>query len=79
MGSITHSTPSAAQMPLAPELRPPLPLETVKAMRRLFDRRWRPWHRCQRFEDAMRDPITARLLELAVTRRRAAGAPTHDG
>lgn len=47
---------------------PPLPLDQVRAMRRLFMRRWVRWHRCKRFEDAMADPITRRLLALAVTR-----------
>lgn len=51
-----------------------LPLDVAKAMRRLFDRRWRPWHRCKRFEDAVADPITFRLLRLAVERGRARDA-----
>lgn len=47
---------------------PPLPLDQVRAMRRLFMRSWARWHRCKRFEDAMADPITRRLLALAVIR-----------
>lgn len=49
----------------------PLPLDQVRAMRRLFMRRWVRWHRCKRFEDAMADPITRRLLALAVSKGRA--------
>lgn len=63
-----QTTPSA-QLPLPIE-EPQLPLDQVRAMRRLFMRRWVRWHRCKRFEDAMADPITRRLLALAVSRPR---------
>lgn len=64
-----QTTPPALQLALPIE-DPALPLDQVRAMRRLFMRRWRPWHRCKRFEDAMADPITRRLLALAVSRPR---------
>jgi hypothetical protein len=56
------------QMELLEAAQAPVPLDVMKAMQRLFNRRWRPWHRCQRFEDAVRDPLTFRLLRLAVER-----------
>lgn len=47
-----------------------LPLDFVQseeqAMRALFDQRWSRWHRCKTFEAAVADPVTARLLSLAV-------------
>ncbi len=59
------------QLELLQETAAPVPLETMKAMQRLFNRRWRPWHHHKRFEDACRDPITFRLLRLSVERGRA--------
>lgn len=47
-----------------------LDVATVRAMRRLFQRRWVKWHRCKRFEEAVADPLTCRLLILAVIRGR---------
>ena len=35
-------------------------------MRALFERQWSRWHRCKSFDEAVRDPVTRRLLELAV-------------
>lgn len=63
----------AQQLELLQEAQAPVPLEVMKAMQRQFNRRWRPWHHCQRFEDAVRDPITFRLLRLAVERGRRDG------
>ena len=42
--------------------------ERLAAMRRVFNQRWRPWHRCKEFDEVMRDPVSARLLALAVDR-----------
>lgn len=47
-----------------------LPMDLVRAMRRLFNRQWRRWHWCNKFEIAMQDPITRRLLRLSVERGR---------
>lgn len=58
----------AQQLELLQETEAAVPLEVMKAMQRQFNRRWRPWHHCKRFEDAVRDPITFRLLRLAVER-----------
>lgn len=54
------------EMPVA-VTRPPV--VTEQAMRALFYGRWARWHRCKRFEDAVADPITRELLELAVTHK----------
>ena len=44
-----------------------LPLAAPEAqMRALFERQWSRWHRCKSFEEAVLDPVTRRLLELAV-------------
>lgn len=56
------------QHELLQEANAAVPLDVMKAMQRHFNRRWKPWHRCQRFEDAVRDPLTFRLLRLAVER-----------
>lgn len=36
------------------------------AMRSLFETRWRRWHRMKTYEEAVADPVTHRLLCLAV-------------
>jgi hypothetical protein len=64
------SKPPQQQLPLPLDGQQSLPMDLVRAMRRLFNRRWRRWHWCNRFEDAMRDPITRRLLRLSVERGR---------
>ncbi len=61
---------------MAPRFAPPpvqqtLPMELPAAapeaqMRALFERQWARWHRCKSFEEAVLDPVTRRLLELAV-------------
>jgi hypothetical protein len=79
--------PQVAQCQLAllpePELGPQRPVpssaaavpgDVVLAMRRLFNRRWRQWHPRKRFEEVMADPVSRRLLYLAVTRRGWKGA-----
>ena len=60
--------------PLQLETVAPVPLETMKAMRRVWNRRWKHWHWCLRFEDACGDPVTFRLLMGAATTARS-GAP----
>ena len=42
--------------------------ERLAAMRRVFNTRWRRWHRCKEFDEVMKDPVSARLLALAVER-----------
>lgn len=37
-----------------------------QAIRELFEQRWSRWHRARSFEEAVKDPITRHLLELAV-------------
>ena len=61
---------------MAPRFAPPpvqqtLPMELPAAapeaqMRALFERQWARWHRCKSFEEAVLDPVTRRLLELAM-------------
>lgn len=51
--------------------QPPLPLDLQPQapeaeMRALFEARWSRWHRCKTYEAAVADPITRRLLALAV-------------
>lgn len=51
--------------------QPPLPLDMPppareEDMRALFEGRWSRWHPCKSYEAAVADPITRRLLELAV-------------
>lgn len=46
-----------------------LEAKTLRAMRRVFETRWARWHRCKRFEDAVADPLTRRLLMLSVLKR----------
>jgi hypothetical protein len=62
------------QLELLQDTVAPVSLATMKAMRRVFDRRWRRWHWCLRFEDACRDPVTFRLLRLSVERGRGGPA-----
>ena len=62
------------------QLQLPMELEDAKlllAMRQVFERRWARWHRCKRFEDAMADPVTRRLLLLTV--KRGAATSRRDG
>jgi hypothetical protein len=66
----------AGPVPVPVPVLDPVPLSTaampgdvVRAMRRLFNRRWRQWHPRKRFEEVMADPVSRRLLYLAVTRR----------
>lgn len=71
MGTLQNGqTDQAQQLELLQEAAAPVPLEVMKATQRQFYRRWRPWHHCKRFEDAVRDPITFRLLRLAVEKGR---------
>lgn len=37
-----------------------------QAMRSLFESRWRRWHRMKTYEEAVSDPVTRRLLCMAV-------------
>lgn len=44
-----------------------LPLVAPEAqMRALFEGQWSRWHRAKSYDEAVRDPLTRRLLELAV-------------
>lgn len=45
-------------------------------MRELFERRWSRWHAAKSFEEAVADPITYRLLALAVQRGAVRGPST---
>lgn len=56
------------QIPIQAELPLELPVtaSVQERMRALFYGRWVRWHRHKRFEDAVADPITRELLELAV-------------
>ncbi|MBL8387030.1 MAG: hypothetical protein JNK17_02215 [Hydrogenophaga sp.] len=65
------------QMELLADTVAPLPLDVMKEMRRVWDRRWRHWHWCLRFEDACADPVTFRLLRLSTKGGRAL-RPTPD-
>lgn len=56
------TTTAAAQPELELDHAPAL--ET--AMRALFESRWSRWHRFKTYEEAVADPITRRLLCLAV-------------
>lgn len=53
-------TPTQAELPM--DHTPSLETE----MRALYESRWRRWHRAESFEVAMQDPVTCRLLALAV-------------
>lgn len=63
------------------QFQPRLPMEMPppareEDMRALFEAQWARWHRCKSFEAAVADPITRRLLALAVaygTRHALAG------
>lgn len=79
----SRKTPPRAARPSEPQqldlLPPPscgmelIDPDTVAQMRRLFNRRWAKWHPCKRFEDAVADAFTVRLLLITVTRRRRGG------
>lgn len=60
----TPTAPAQPDLPLdhSPQLEP--------AMRELFDRKWRHWHRCGSYEEAVADPKTRELLYLTVLRQR---------
>lgn len=59
--------------------QPELPMDHApaldSAMRELFNRRWRLWHRVKDYDQAVQDPVTQRLLSLAVQHMPAAPAP----
>lgn len=61
MRSTSHSQQRQIDLPM--DMPPPA---KEGAMRALFEQRWARWHRCKTFEEAVADPITRRLLELAV-------------
>lgn len=61
--------PATTPGPVRPLSTAEVPGDVVRAMRRLFNRRWRQWHPRKRFEEVMADPVSRRLLYLAVTRR----------
>ena len=52
------------------QIQPELPMDhspaLETAMRELFNRRWRRWHQVKDFDQAVLDPVTRRLLMLAV-------------
>lgn len=53
---------------LPPSQRPALQgAELDAAMRRVWVG-WQRWHRCERFEQAVADPLTRRLLAMAANR-----------
>ena len=57
--------------PHPPPQQPPLSGAALEvAMRQVFAR-WQRWHPCKQFEAAVADPVTRRLLELAVNRAAA--------
>ncbi len=58
-----RSTSQQLQISLPMDMPPPV---KEGAMRALFEARWSRWHRCKTYEAAVADPITRRLLELAV-------------
>ncbi|MBU0749166.1 MAG: hypothetical protein KKG67_20480 [Gammaproteobacteria bacterium] len=56
-----------APPPVQQTLPMELPLAAPEAqMRALFEGQWLRWHQCKSFDEAVRDPITRRLLELTV-------------
>lgn len=64
---------SVQQMSLLEPEQPPQVLTGAaleQAMRQVF-KRWSRWHPCPQFEAAVADPVTRRLLELAVNRAAA--------
>jgi hypothetical protein len=63
MQTSTHNPQAAMPRPeLALDHSPSL----ESAMRDLFDTRWKRWHLCKTYEQAVQDPVTRRLLTLAV-------------
>ena len=62
MAPMPQATPAQAELPMEmPEV-----CEREVAMRELFATRWCRWHRARSYEEAVADPVTARLLALAV-------------
>lgn len=58
---------STPRSPLQQALPMDLPVQAPEAlMRALFERKWSRWHRARTYEEAVADPTTRRLLELAV-------------
>lgn len=58
-----HAPPHPPQQQCLPM---ELPIQSPEArMRELFAQRWSLWHRAKTYEDAVADPTTRRLLELA--------------
>ena len=62
-----RSVVQPGQQALPMEMPPAAP---EQAMRELWRRRWARWHRAKSYEEAVADPVTARLLALAVERGR---------
>lgn len=62
-----------------PGPQPELALDHTPAletqMRALFETRWRRWHRLKTYEEAVADPVTRRLLCLAVQHLPSQRAP----
>lgn len=55
-----------APPPVQQALPMELPLATPEAqMRALFEGQWSRWHHAKSYDEAVRDPVTRRLLELA--------------
>lgn len=54
----------------SPQVQQALPMELPLAapeaqMRALFEGQWSRWHHAKSYDEAVRDPVTRRLLELA--------------
>jgi hypothetical protein len=64
------------QTPLPLDLPPPAREDEMRA---LFEARWSRWHRCKSYEAAVADPITRRLLELAVVHGACHALPSGRG
>lgn len=62
--------PSPHPRQSSPATQPELSLDHTpsleQSMRSLFELRWRRWHRTPDYDEAVKDPITKRLLLLAV-------------
>ena len=68
--------PNQAELPMEmPVLEPAVPED---AMRRVFFR-WSRWHRAKSYEEAVADPITARLLALTVRHEAVHRLPERRG
>lgn len=59
-------TPTPSQQAVLP-MEMPQDCAREVAMRELFATRWSRWHRARSYEEAVADPVTARLLGLAVS------------